>query len=134
MPDAVRWLNRRALLLLHEMSLVEHGGLRGFRDEGLLDSALIRPQQILNYREDASLADLAAAYAYAITRNHPFSDGNKRGAYLALATFCRLNGWSVEASQVEVFETIMLLAAGDLTEEQLAAWIGQHLISLKTER
>ncbi len=130
MKDSIQWIDRRALLLLHEESLADHGGLSGFRDEGLFDSALIRPQQILNYEPDATLARLAAAYAFGITRNHPFSDGNKRAAYLALDMFCRLNGWAVRTSQLDVLNTMLALAAGDLTEEVLTAWIGEHLIRL----
>ncbi len=130
MTDSIQWLDRRALLLLHEESLAEHGGLRGFRDEGLFDSALVRPQQILNYEPDATLAKLAAAYAFGITRNHPFSDGNKRAAYLALDMFCRVNGWAVKTSQLDVFNTMMALAAGDMAEEALALWITQHLVPL----
>lgn len=128
------WLDKKALMLLHEESLAEHGGLRGFRDEGLFESAMMRPQQILNYRADASLAELAGAYAYGIARNHPFSDGNKRAAYLALDTFCQLNGRFLQATQPDKFQVMVSLAAGELTEEALAAWIGQHLVPLKTPR
>ena len=127
---SIQWLDGRTIVMAHDEQLVEHGGLSGFRDEGLFDSALIRPQQILHYREDASLAELAAAYAFGLTRNHPFSDGNKRIAYIALDTFCRLNGWFVKVTEVEIFETMMALAAGELTEEQLTAWITQHLVRL----
>ncbi len=128
MKDSIQWLDRRALLLLHEESLADHGGLSGFRDEGLFDSALVRPQQILNYEPDATLARLAAAYAFGITRNHPFSDGNKRTAYLALDMFCRLNGWAVKTSQLDVLNTMLALAAGNLMEEVLVLWISKHLI------
>ena len=128
---SIRWLDKRALLLLHEESLAEFGGLRGFREEGLFESAIVRPQQVLYYKADASLAELAAAYAYGIARNHPFLDGNKRASYLALDTFCRLNGWAVGTSQPEKFQIMMALAAGEITEEQLAAWITQHLVRLK---
>jgi len=131
--DSIQWLDRRALLALHEESLAEHGGLRGFRDEGLYDSALIRPQQILNYQPDATLAQLAAAYAFGMTRNHPFTDGNKRAAYLALDTFCRSNGWAVKTTQLDVLNTMLALAAGDMTEETLTAWITQHLVPLETK-
>ncbi len=130
----VRWLDQKALMMLHEESLAEYGGLRGFRDEGLLTSALIRPQQVLHYKNDASLAELAAAYAYGIARNHPFSDGNKRASYLVLDTFCRLNGWLVQATQPEKYEVMIALAAGEITEEQLAVWIGQHLVVIEAER
>ena len=128
--NSIQWLDRRTLLIAHEAQLVEHGGLRGFRDEGLFDSALIRPQQILHYKADATLAELSAAYAFGITRNHPFTDGNKRAAYIALDTFCRINGWLLQANEVEIFETMMALAAGELTEEVLAVWISQHLVPL----
>ena len=123
----VVWLDQRALLLLHEKSLATHGGLRGRVADGLLESALARPLQIVNYRSDATLAELAAAYAVGITRNHPFSDGNKRAAFLAMTLFCRQNGWRVVAPDLEAIALILSLASGELTEEQLAVWIEQHL-------
>ncbi len=133
MPDSLSicWLEKKVLLLLHEESLAEHGGLRGFRDEGPFESAMMRPQQVLHYKADATLAELAGAYAYGIARNHPFLDGNKRASYLALDTFCRLNGWLLQATQIEKFQVMMALAAGEITEEQLAEWIGQHIVALK---
>lgn len=82
----ISWLEKKALLL-HEESLAEHGGLRGLRDEGLFESAMIRPQHLLHYNSDASLEKLACAYAYGLARNRPFSDGDNRAAYLALETF-----------------------------------------------
>ena len=126
--NAIQWLDKRALMSLHEEQLFEHGGLRGFRDEGSLESALVRPQQILHYREDASLAELAAAYGFGIARNHPLADGNKRAVYLAVDTFCRLNGRSVRTSQVEVVQAMLALAASDMTEEQLTEWIQARLV------
>jgi death-on-curing protein len=80
----IRWVNRRAVLYLHDESLRDHGGLAGVRDEGLLDSALARHQHLLHYDSDATLAQLAAAYAVGIARNNPFSDENKRTAFLRL--------------------------------------------------
>ncbi len=127
--NPIQWLEKRALMSLHEEQIAEHGGLRGFRDEGLLESALVRPQQILHYREDASLAELAAAYGFGIARNHPLADGNKRAAYLAIDTFCRLNGWAIKTSQVEVVQAMLALAASDMTEEQLTAWIQERLVA-----
>ena len=121
------WLNRRAFLVLHEKSLAIHGGFRGHTKDGLLDSALTRPKQIINYRDDATLAELAAAYAVGITRNHPFSDGNKRAAFLAMTLFCRQNGWRIVAPDLEAIALILTLAAGELTEEQLTVWIERHL-------
>ena len=122
-----KWISKRALLLLHGESLVEHGGAPGMRDEGLLDSALMRPQQLLSYGEP-DFAGLAAAYAYGIARNHPFVDGNKRAALLAAGMFLMLNGHRLQASQADVVLTIRALAAGDLEESSLASWIREHAI------
>ncbi len=130
MPD-IHWVDRRAVLLLHEEGLAEHGGLRGVRDGGGLESALTRPQNLLHYNEDISLAQLAAAYGFGIARSHPFSDGNKRAAFLTLDLFCMLNGWRVQTTQVDVVMTMLSLAAGELTEEQLAAWIDAHIVPLE---
>ena len=122
-----KWISRRALLLLHGESLAEHGGAPGRRDEGLLDSALARPQQLLAYGEP-DFAALAAAYAYGIARNHPFVDGNKRAALLAAGMFLMLNGHRLQASQADVVLTIRALAAGNLEESTLASWIREHAI------
>jgi death-on-curing protein len=122
-----KWVGRSALLLLHEQSLLEHGGLRGVRDEGSLESALARPQQILNYREDATLAELAAAYAVGIARNHPFNDGNKRAAFLAMGVFLDIHGYLLMAEHVEAYPMMMGVAAGDTQEEELAVWVDAHL-------
>jgi death-on-curing protein len=116
-----RWVQREALLRLHGMSLVQFGGLAGLRDEGLLDSALSRPQQLANYA-NPDVADIAAAYAFGLAKNHPFVDGNKRAAFLALGLSLRLNGYRLTASQPEATQTILMLAAGDLSEEALATW------------
>ena len=126
----MRWVSRRAVLYLHDESLRDHGGLPGVRDEGLLDSALMRPQHLLNYDSDATLAQLAAAYAVGIARSHPFSDGNKRTAFLALDLFCMINGWQVQTSQVDVVSIMLGVAANEVTEEQLAAWIGSKLVAV----
>ncbi len=124
---AFTWLSKRALLLLHEESLAEYGGVRGFREEGLLDSALARPQHILVYQRDVTLAELTAAYAFGITRNHPFVDGNKRAAFLALGIFLEINGWTLEVEQPEAILTIRTMANGDLAEKELATWIERHI-------
>ena len=128
MSTEIRWVDRRALLYLHDESLREHGGLPGLRDEGLLDSALARPRHLLNYDEDVNLATLAAAYAVGIARNHPFLDGNKRTAFLALDLFCMINGWKVVAAQADVVTTMLRLAANDLTEVELVVWIEAKIV------
>lgn len=91
------------------------------RDEGLLDSALNRPLNKFAY-EEPDLFDLAAAYAYGIATNHPFVDGNKRTAYVAALTFLRLNGYRLEASATEKYETFIRLASGEMEEMELSDW------------
>jgi len=117
-----RWIKREALLRLHAMSLVQFGGLAGLRDEGLLDSALSRPEQLANYATP-DMADIAAAYAFGLAKDHPFVDGNKRSAFLALGLSLRLNGYRLTASQPEATQTILMLAGDDLSEEALATWV-----------
>jgi death-on-curing protein len=121
------WLLRAAVLAFHLRQLAEHGGGEGIRDEGLLDSALNRPLNKFAY-EEPDLFDLAAAYAYGIATNHPFVDGNKRTAYVAALTFLRINGYRVEAPAPEKYETFIRLAAGEMREEELAAWFRRSAI------
>ncbi|MCU0928466.1 MAG: type II toxin-antitoxin system death-on-curing family toxin [Burkholderiaceae bacterium] len=120
-----RFVDRRALLLLHDESLAEHGGAPGLRDEGLLDSALARPHNLVAYG-DPDLAALAAAYGVGLAKNHPFVDGNKRAAFLAVGLFLALNGHRLVASQAEATLTMLAVAAGDLSEDDFAAWIRAH--------
>ena len=124
------WIDVRALRLLHNESLAEHGGLSGMRDENLLMSALARPQNLFAYERVTDISRLAAAYAYRITKNHPFADGNKRAAFLCIGLFLALNGYSLQVEQKEAVNTILSLAAGDLDEIALTAWIAKHIVSL----
>ena len=117
-----RWIERQALLLLHDESLAEHGGASGLRDEGLFDSALARPLNLSAYGEP-DFADLAAAYGSGLAQNHPFVDGNKRAAFLAVGLFLYANGYRLNASQAEATLTMLSLAAGELEEAAFAAWI-----------
>ena len=112
---------------MHEQTLAEHGGLNGLRDKGLLESALARPQHILAYNNDASLAELTAAYSFGIARNHPFNDGNKRAALIVIGLFLAMHDYRLAVSQVEAVQAMLTLASGDMNEEQLAAWINAHL-------
>ena len=121
-----RFLSRRALELLHEESLAEHGGLPGLRDEGLLESALARPHQLLAYGEP-DVAALAAAYGFGLIRNHAFADGNKRAAFLATGLFLGLNGHRLVTSQADATLTMLALAAGDLSEDEFAQWLCAHI-------
>lgn len=127
-----RWISRRALLLLQAESIAEHGGLPGLRDQGALDSALARPQNRLAYGKNCDLADLAAAYAFGLSRNHPFRDGNKRIAFLAAGLFLELNGFDLRPEPLTAVETFFGLAAGTITEKEVAAWIRQNSSRITT--
>jgi death on curing protein len=111
---------------IHGDQLREHGGLPGVRDENVLESALARPQQKWHYAERTEIPDLAAAYAFGLVRNHPYRDGNKRIGFLAMATFLGINGYAFAATDVEVVTQLVALAAGDVSEDQLAGWIRHH--------
>ena len=127
MADIV-WLLEDSLLAIHQRQIAEHGGRGGLRDQGLLTSAVARPQQLLAYAQPSpDLASLAAAYAYGIARNHPFVDGNKRTALVAARTFLLLNGANVQAAQVDKWLTFLRLAEGSLTEDELGAWIRNRM-------
>jgi len=121
-----RWIDPRALVLLHAEALAEHGGLSGVRDAAALESALARPRHIYQYETKADIPRLAAAYAYGIIRNHPFNDGNKRAGFIAAALFLELNGFAFNADDGDTIETIFALAAGELSERQFVEWLRSH--------
>ena len=122
------WLFEETVTAIHHRQVAEHGGSEGLRDEGLLSSALARPQNLLAYGEPRpDLASLAAAYAYGIARNHPFVDGNKRTALVAARTFLILNGVDLDATQDEKVLTFLNLAEGVISEEELADWIRKRI-------
>ena len=125
----ISWLLEETVRAIHQRQIAEHGGTSGVRDEGLLISALARPRNRLAYGEEPDLAALAASYAFGIGRNHPFVDGNKRTALVAARTFLRLNGVILAASQEEKYLIFFHLAEGSVSEDQLSAWIRQHLKS-----
>lgn len=128
--QTIVWLLEETLTAIHHRQIAEHGGSEGLRDEGLLLSALVRPQNLLAYGEPApDLASLAAAYAYGIARNHPFVDGNKRTALVAARTFLILNGVDLEATQDDKVLTFLNLAEGAISEEELAEWIRKRIHS-----
>jgi death on curing protein len=121
-----RWISKKALLLLHEESLATFGGATGLRDEGLLDSALARPQNTLAYKPDSNLADLAASCAFGLVKNHAFVDGNKRAAFLSIGVFLAINGHKLVAAQVDAIQTMLAVAAGELDERGLSTWIHKN--------
>jgi death on curing protein len=121
-----RWLGRLAIDEAHFRQIREHGGSHGLRDENALESALARPRQRRRYEPTATMAELAAAYAYGLIKNHPYVDGNKRIALVAMAAFLDRNGIELTASNAEAVATIMGLAAGEVSETELAQWIATH--------
>jgi death on curing protein len=120
------WIVESVVYAIHESQLAEHGGIAGIRDEGLLSSALARPLNLAAYGDNVNAASLAAAYAFGIARNHPFLDGNKRTAFVVMELFLNLNGWILNADDTECITTMLALAAGDLSEKALAAWLRDH--------
>lgn len=125
-----RWVDREALVLLHDESLAEHGGSAGMRDEGLFESALARPKNLAAY-ENPDIASLAAAYGVGLAKNHAFVDGNKRAAFLAVGLFVALNGYRLRASQVEATQAMLAVAAGEMDEPAFAAWIRANIKKTK---
>jgi len=126
-----RWLTRTAVDAIHTDQLREHGGLLGLRDENGLQTALARPQQQWHYDQGADLVSLGAAYALRLARNHPYNDGNTRVALVAMLTFLAINGLEFEAEDDDVLTTMLALAAGHLSEGELAAWLRTRLVPVK---
>jgi death on curing protein len=116
----------RSALALHDRQLAEHGGPAGVRDAGMLTSALARPVNQWAYGEYDPCA-LAAAYAFGLARNHPFTDGNKRTAWVVANLFLDLNGLDLRFDERDAIHTVEALAAGELSEEELADWFREHL-------
>lgn len=121
------WLDLTDILTVHERQLAEHGGGSGIRDQNLLESALARPINGWNYG-DPDAASLAAAYAFGIARNHAFVDGNKRTAWVAARLFLRINACPLAFEKEDAIRMMLALAAGDLSEEELADWFRQHIL------
>ena len=125
-PSAWVWLDAQVMRAVHEEQLAEHGGGSGVRDEGLFESAMNRPLHLAHYG-DPDAAALAAAYGFGLARNHPFVDGNKRTAFVAVELFLALNGWDLVADDAQCVMTMLALAAGDLSEDEFAQWLREHL-------
>lgn len=118
------WLLDAVVTAIHSRQLAEHGGLDGIRDPGMLSSALARPKNTFAYSQPKpDFAALGAAYAFGIIKNHPFVDGNKRTAFVLCRTFLKLNGYDIDATDVEKYQTFLAVAEGALDELQLASWI-----------
>jgi death-on-curing protein len=124
-----RWVSHRAALTAHAEQIAEHGGGAGIRDMGLFESAMARPQQLEAYGEPDAAA-LAAAYAFGLARNHPFVDGNKRTANVVSLLFLLKNGWRVLADDADMTVAFIALAAGELSEDELADWFRQRVVAV----
>lgn len=120
-------MRQDVVLALHDEQIAEHGGLSGIRDPALVECALARPLNLAAYGEPDA-ADLAAAYAFGPARNHPFADGNKRSAAVVALTFLLLNDVAFEITEAELVVMTMALAAGDLSEEEVARWFRDHIV------
>jgi death-on-curing protein len=124
------WIREIEALAFHSQQISLFGGSDGLRDRGLLDSALARPKNLFAYADRVlTMAELAAAYAVGISSNHPFVDGNKRTAMQVAFVFLEFNGYPVTASQEEACVTFLSLAAGEMTEAELAFWFAEHTTS-----
>ena len=121
-----KWVDRLVAEAIHWDQIREHGGLAGIRDENALESALARGRQRWHYEPETDLPALAAAIGFGLSKNHPFRDGNKRVSFVVMIVFLELNGWSFATDEEDVVRTIVSLAAGDLTEFELAAWLRTH--------
>lgn len=125
MTAAIVWIADAVILAIHDEQLAQHGGAAGVRDAGLLESAMARPRQRVAYA-DPDLAELAALHALAIARNHPFIDGNKRTALVALELFLALNGKALAASDADAVLAVLAMAAGSLSDDDFIAWVRRH--------
>lgn len=123
------WLEREDCLAIHDMMLAQHGGLAGVRDEGLLESALSRPRNLVAYGTPTR-QDLAARYAGGIIHNHPFLDGNKRTGFMLAVTFLELNHFTFSATEESVVEKTLALASHSLTQTQYAEWLLENSVEL----
>jgi len=129
----VVWILDDIVLAVHDEQLAEHGGLAGVRDLGAVLSALARPRNLASHENCDDLAQLAAAYAYGIARNHGFADGNKRTALVIADLFLMLNGYELTSSPTENVLTILAVAEGSLSEEGLVAWFRNNIQKLSAD-
>jgi len=127
------WINLRVVKAFHDRQINEHGGLAGLRDEGLLLSAWLRPENAYHYSDPKpDVAQLAAAYGFGLAKNHPFNDANKRTALIAMRLFLKLNGYDLVAAPEDKYKTIIRVAAGEISEYELALWIRENLKEIQS--
>ena len=121
------WVDRLVLIAIQSELLNRFGGLAGIRDEGLLDSAINKPKNLIAYGQP-TVFELAASYATGLVKNHPFLDGNKRIGFMAAYVFLGANGWSLEATEEEAVLETLELAAGERAEADYAAWLARNSV------
>lgn len=129
--DEPRWLTRDQVESIHLSQVREHGGSHGLRDSGLRESAVARPRNVWHYDQGADMITLAGALAFALIRNHPFVDGNKRAGLMSAYTFLLLNGWELQAEEPEAVMVIRDIAGGELGEPELTAWLRQRSVAVE---
>lgn len=133
MRKAPKWVSKQAVFAIHETLLAEHGGTPGLLDEGMLNAALASPKNHFSY-QDAGILRLAAAYAYALTQNHPFADGNKRVALTVAGVFMELNGFRLEASERDAANATRALSSREIDELEFANWLRTCSAQLRVPR
>jgi death on curing protein len=122
------WVLRQTILAIHAEQIAEHGGLEGIRDVGLLESALARPKNLSAYSQNSDAASIAASYTFGLAKNHPFMDGNKRIAFMSGALFLELNGLELVADDSECVLTIVAVADGAMSEDELVDWYRKNSV------
>lgn len=129
MVQEPQWLREDVVLAIHRRQIAEHGGMDGIRDKALLESALNKPRNLYMYESPApSITTIAASYAYGIIKNHPFIDGNKRTAFVICLVFLELNGYTLQATGRDKYETIIRLASGTIQEAEFAKWLEKKIM------
>jgi death-on-curing protein len=129
---SIRWIPEAAVRVMHAELIAEHGGVEGLRDPGLLSSAVARPKNRRVYGRPSSIFDPVAVYGTGMLRNHPFIDGNKRVAWMVIYAFLEMNGYRLEAPEVEAVGIMLALAAGEVAERSLSGWLKQYSVPFVT--
>lgn len=120
------WISEQLAKAMHADQISQHGGTPGVRDQNLLSASLARPRHLFAYGDNPTLFDLAAAYGYGLAKNHPFIDGNKRTAFVVMATFLELNGSSLDAPEIEVVILMERLATDQESQDSVAEWLKEN--------
>ena len=129
MKPVFKWLNKQIILAIHSQQIAEHGGSPSVLNPGLLDSSLAAPLNTYNYEENSSVFDLAAVYGFSLVKNHAFSDGNKRVAFMSMFVFLKINGFNLEAPEEEATLLMLNLAERKESQKTLSQWLERFSIS-----